>query len=110
MGFQRSPSSGLRGTRALRRHCRVRTMARQRFGRFEGKSQGHGRIRSGGGAEGRYDAVTDISDDKLRGSIRGWDGILTIGFSQNTLNIHKTNEVSYTFSMLLYCSFRVFRT
>jgi hypothetical protein len=67
MGFQRSPSSGLRGTRALRRHCRVRTMARRRFGLFEGKSQGHGRIRGDGGAGGRYDAGTDISDDKMRG-------------------------------------------
>jgi hypothetical protein len=70
MGFPRCLTSGLRGTRAPRRHCRVRTTARQTYGRFEGKSQAHGRIRYGGGAGERYSAVTDISDDKLRESKR----------------------------------------
>jgi hypothetical protein len=82
MGFPRSLTSGLRGTRAPRRHCRVRTTARQRFGRFEEKSQVHGRIRCGGGAEERYGAVTDISDDKPRESKR-------VGFGSSPLDFLK---------------------
>jgi hypothetical protein len=82
MGFPHSLTSGLRGTRAPRRHCRVRTTARRRFDRSQGKPQAHERIRCGGGAGERYGVVTDISDDNLRESKR-------VGFGSSPLDFLK---------------------